>query len=416
MSHQMTEPVSLGQIPLFSSLSSDDLEEIGQTMRMKRLKDGDMLFCEGDVGTQFYIVILGELEVIKAMETPEERLLSVQPAGGFVGEMALLGGSNRRTASIRARGLTVLMELRKERFEELLQRRPSLGLEMLHVLSERLRAADESTIEDLQAKNVELSQAYEDLKAAQAEIVEKEKLEHELNMARNIQESILPQVITPPKGIDVGAKMIPARAVGGDFFDVIPLDDNKVGVAIGDVSDKGVPAALFMAQFCTLLRIEAQHHKAPEDLLQFINNHLLEMNQSGLFVTTIYGIFDIQSRTFTYARAGHEVPVIFNKKGEATQPEHGQGTPLCIFPDPPIDVQTVKLPKGSTLLMYTDGGTDAMNAEKDFFGLENLQETFAAHLDKSAQDLCEIVLDELIGFQEEDAQFDDATLVAIRAK
>jgi sigma-B regulation protein RsbU (phosphoserine phosphatase) len=410
----MSEPVPLGQIPLFSSLSADDLEEIGQTMRMKRLNDGDMLFHEGEVGTQFYIVMLGELEVIKAMGTPEERLLSVQGYGGFVGEMSLLGGNNLRTASVRSRGLTALMELRKERFEELLQRRPRLGLEMLSVLSERLRAADESTIADLQAKNEELAKAYDDLKAAQAEIVEKEKLEHELNMAREIQMSILPHEIGAPQGCVIGAKVIPARAVGGDFYDIIPLDEHRVGVAIGDVSDKGVPAALFMAQFCTLLRVEAKQHDAPQDLLKFINNHLLEMNQSGLFVTAIYGIFDTQTNTFTYARAGHEVPVIFNKKGKATQPEHGQGTPLCIFPDPPIDVQTVELPKGSTLLMYTDGGTDAMDAEKNFFGLESLQKTVAAQLGNSAQKLCEKVLDELMAFQEEDAQFDDATLVAIK--
>jgi serine phosphatase RsbU (regulator of sigma subunit) len=410
----MPKQVSLGQIPLFSTLSAEDLEEIGQTMRMKRLNDGDMLFNEGDLGSQFFIVMLGELEVIKAMGTPEERLLSVQEPGGFVGEMSLLGGSNLRTASVRARGLTALMELRKERFEDLLQRRPGLGLEMLNVLSERLRAADESTIEDLQAKNVELAEAYEDLKAAQAEIVEKEKLEHELNMARDIQMSILPQVLDAPPGCEIGAKVIPARAVGGDFYDVIRLDEHRVGVAIGDVSDKGVPAALFMAQFCTLLRIEAHHHDAPEDLLKFINNSLLEMNQSGMFVTAIYGVFNAQANIFTYARAGHEVPVIFNKKGKATEPEHGQGTPLCIFPDPPIDVQTVELPKGSTLLMYTDGGTDAMNAEKNFFGLESLQKTVATHLGHSAQDLCEKVLDELMAFQEQDAQFDDATLLSMK--
>lgn len=410
----MSEPVPLGQIPLFSSLSADDLEEIGQTMRMKRLNDGDMLFHEGDIGTQFYIVMLGELEVIKAMGTPEERLLSVQGHGGFVGEMSLLGGSNTRTASVRARGLTALMELRKERFEELLQRRPGLGLEMLNVLSERLRAADESTIADLQVKNEELAKAYDDLKAAQAEIVEKEKLEHELNMARDIQMSILPQEFGTHQGCLVGAKVIPARAVGGDFYDIIPLDEHRVGLAIGDVSDKGVPAALFMAQFCTLLRVEAKQHDTPQALLTFINNHLLEMNQTGLFVTAIYGVFDAKAKTFTYARAGHEVPVIFTKKGQVTQPDHGQGTPLCIFPDPPIDVQTVELPKGSTLLMYTDGGTDAMDAEKNFFGLESLQKTVASHLKNSPQELCEKVLDELMAFQEEDAQFDDATLLVVK--
>ena len=170
-----------------------------------------------------------------------------------------------------------------------------------------------------------------------------------------------------------------------------------------------------MAQFCTLLRTEAKRHEKPEEVLLSINNHLLEMNRAGMFVTAIYGIFNCKLNTFTYARAGHEVPVIFNKKGKATQLEHRQGSPLCIFSDPPIDVQTVKVPAGSTLLMYTDGGTDAMNAEEDFFGLENLQKTIKAHLKGSAQELCDYVLQELISFQEEDAQFDDITIVAIRA-
>ena len=249
----MTDPVSLNQVPLFSSLSADDLEELGGTMRMKRLRDGGILFKEGDVGDRFYVVMIGSLEVIKAIGTPEERLLNVFEAGGFVGEMSLFVGDNRRTATVRAKGdLTLLMELRQQRFEELLKRRPKLGLEMLRVLSERLRASDEATISDLHEKNEELSIAYDDLKAAQAEIVEKEKLEHELNMARDIQMSILPQEITAPKGCDVGAKMVPARAVGGDFYDVIPLDEHKVGLAIGDVSDKGVPAALFVHSTTTL--------------------------------------------------------------------------------------------------------------------------------------------------------------------
>ena len=411
----MTDTASLNQVPLFSSLSADDLEELGQTMRMKRLRDGGILFNEGDVGDRFYVVMMGSLEVIKAIGTPEERLLSVHEPGGFVGEMSLFVSDNRRSATVRAKGdLTLLMELRQARFEELLKRRPKLGLDMLRVLSERLRVADESTINDLQEKNEELSKAYEDLKAAQAEIVEKEKLEHEMNMARDIQMSILPREITAPENCDIGAKMIPASAVGGDFYDVILLDGQKVGVAIGDVSDKGVPAALFMAQFCTLLRTEAKRYKKPEDVLLSINHHLLEMNQAGMFVTAIYGVYDSKSNKFTYARAGHEVPVIFNNKGKAAQPKHDQGSPLCIFPDPPIDVQTVKLPAGSTLLMYTDGGTDAMNAEEDFFGLENLHKTIKSHLKGSAQDLCDNVLKELISFQE-DAQFDDATIVAIRS-
>ena len=241
----------------------------------------------------------------------------------------------------------------------------------------------------------------------------KEKLETELETARTIQMNILPKDVSVPDGVDIGAKMVPARAVGGDFYDIIPLGDEQVGVAIGDVSDKGVPAALFMAQFCTLLRSEARRNPDPASVLTHVNNILYETNHAGMFVTGIYGIYDLTTGEFRYARGGHEVPVIFSVDGEVQELAHGQGTVLCVLPDPPLDIQSVYIPPGSTLLMYTDGGTDAMNTEEEFFGLENLKETIAGSLNAPAQELCEVVINELLSFQTE-AQFDDATLVAVR--
>lgn len=405
--------ILLQDIPLFQSLTPHDLLEIGQSMQLQTFSDGEILFREHEVGNCFYIIIFGKIEVVKALGTPEERLLNVLGSGDFMGELSLMVKDNLRTASVRAVGETHVLELRRKRFEQMVETRPNIACQVMQELSERLRTSDESTINDLRKKNAELAKAYQDLQAAQVELIEKEKLDHELNMAREIQLNILPQEVILPKGCEVGAKMVPARIVGGDFYDIIPLDNSRVGISIGDVSDKGIPAAMFMAQFCTLLRVEALQNRSPAEVLTKINNHLLEANLAGLFVTCIYGIYDRRDYSFCYARAGHEVPVIFDQQGNIHQPPHQKGIALCIYPDPPIDVQTVTVPSCSTLLMYTDGGTDAMNNDGIFFGLENLKQTILHLLHNPAQELCEKAMDVLLSFQKK-AQFDDTTLVALR--
>ncbi len=405
--------VPLQSIPMFSNLDTRELSEVSQSMRLKLLKDGDLLFKEGDVGKSFFIVTGGELEIVKALGTSDERVMNVIGQGEFLGEMCLLIPNSLRSASVRARGEAFLFELQRHRFEDMIKTQPDFAYHMIQELSERLRSTNEATISDLREKNEELDQAYRELKAAQAELIVKEKLETELKTARDIQMNILPKDVVVPAGVTIGAKMVPARAVGGDFYDILPLSQDKVGVAIGDVSDKGVPAALFMAQFCTLLRSEARRNLDPAAVLNHVNNILYETNHAGMFVTAIYGIYDTSERTFTYARGGHEVPVIFGPDGEVSELPYREGAALCVFPDTPLDVQNVEIPPGHTLLMYTDGGTDAMNIEEEFFGIESLKKTIAGALDAPVQELCDLVIAELLSFQPE-AQFDDATLVAIR--
>jgi serine phosphatase RsbU (regulator of sigma subunit) len=406
--------IPLQSISLFSSLDTLQLSEVSQSMRLKVLKDGDILFREGDVGKSFFIVTGGQLEIVQAMGTQEERVLKIVEQGEFLGEMCLLVPDSLRSAAARSVGQTFLLELQRHRFEDMLREQPDFAYQMIQELSDRLRYTNEITINELREKNTELAQAYNDLKAAQAELLVKERMETELKMARTIQMNILPKEVRVPEGVEIGAKMVPARAVGGDFFDILPLSEHKVGVAIGDVSDKGVPAALFMAQFCTLLRADARRNLPPAEVLMNVNNLLQETNEAGMFVTAIYGIYDLKTRQFEYARAGHEVPVIFDAQGKGQELPHGPGSALCLFPDSPLDVQSVHLPPGSTLLMYTDGGTDAMNTEQEFFGLECLTETITRLLDAPVQELCDQVIAELLSFQPE-AQFDDATLVAIRS-
>jgi len=341
-------------VPLFRSLPSSEIDFLTQALQPISLDPGQILFQEGEPGNEFYIITLGKVEIVKSLETADERVLDERGPGDFFGEMSLLIPDGLRTASVRARTPVRMMELSRVDFDALLERRLALACDMVRELSLRLRDSDNSMIRDLTEKNRQLEQAYRELQSAQAQIVEKEKLDHELDLARRIQESILPNDLAL-KGFDFGARMLPARAVGGDLYDFIPLHGDNVGISIGDVSDKGVPAAIFMALYCSLVRAETHHTTSPEDVLNQVNHHLLHLHETRMFVTALYGVLNRKTCEFTYARAGHHVPILVDDCGKETPVERNHGQLLGFFPGPDLDVQTVEIPQGSTLLLYTDG-------------------------------------------------------------
>jgi serine phosphatase RsbU (regulator of sigma subunit) len=300
-------------------------------------------------------------------------------------------------------------------FDALLQHRPALAYEMIRVLAVRLDDSHNTTIADLREKNRELAQAYEELKAAQAQIIEKERLEKELETARWIQQSILPHTLPTVPGYDLGATLVPARAVGGDLFDFIPLSNHRIGVVIGDVSDKGVPAAIFMALTYSLLRAEAVRWSSPVQVLQATNHHLLGMNDAGMFVTVLYGVLDWRRHTFLYARAGHELPMHLSPSGDILSVSQGVGQPLGLFDAPDLAEQSIALEPGVVLFMYTDGATDLMDPQGQRFGHARLRDAALASRDNSAQAFCELVWSVLDQYRATAAQFDDVALLAIRA-
>ena len=229
------------QSPLFASLPRPELAGLLADLKVVRLGCGEVLFSEGEPGERFYMVLSGELEVVKAAATREERVLNRLGPGDYLGEVSLLEPGGVRTATVRAATDSSLLEMNRDDFDRLLLRRPSIAYHIARVLGTRLRAADHQTIRDLQAKNRQLDQAYRDLQDAQAHIIEKEKLEHELSLAREIQRSMLPRSIPTLEGFEFGACMTPAKAVGGDFFDFIPLGPDRLGIAVGDVSGRESP-------------------------------------------------------------------------------------------------------------------------------------------------------------------------------
>jgi len=410
----------LARVPLFQTLPESEIHHLAESLTTREVPHNTVLFYEGDDGEHFYILRAGEIQVVKGIDTPDERVINMRRPGEFVGEMSLFNRNGKRTASVRARGVAELWEMTRADFDALLARHPYLAYEMVRVLSNRLTDAHNNAMASLIEKNraleetnAELAQAYQDLKAAQAQIIEKEKLERELQLAAEIQMSLLPRKLPHLKGFSFGAKIVPARAVGGDLYDFIKLSDDALAIVIGDVSDKGVPAALFMAQTHALIRSEARHNRSPRETLETVNKYLLEMNASGLFVTVLYGILDRQTHQFQYARAGHELPIVRQPNGDIFTPPQGQGAPLGIFDFVVLDEETISLAPHSTMLLITDGVTEALNAAGEQFGTERIQALLAQDVKADAQTLCDDFLDSLGTFRGDAPVHDDITVMAI---
>ncbi|MFV9676009.1 MAG: SpoIIE family protein phosphatase [Anaerolineales bacterium] len=403
-------------VSIFSSLPDEEVERLAKTLNLKEIPQGTLLVEEDTPGVRYYILVDGEVEVVKALGTPDERLLGVRGPGSFIGEMSLFSEDGRHTASVRAKVPLQLLELNQTDLDSLLHRQPRFAYEMIRTISRRLEESEHLTILDLRQKNVELQQAYDDLKAAQAEIIEKEKLEKELEVARDIQLSILPQEFPQCPRLDFGACIVPMAAVGGDFYDFITLDDDRFGVAVGDVTDHGVPAALFMAQTATLLRVEAQRTGSPKNVLMEVNRLLLDVNEAGMFVTLLYGILDCKKNTFHYARAGHELPIVMNPHGKWDDVGQAVGQPLGLFDELLIDEQTLDLPSDSLLVLYTDGVPNALDKQNQMFGLENFLAAISDVKNQPAQELCTQVLESMDAFRGEEDPYDDVTLVAVKMR
>ena len=241
------------------------------------------------------------------------------------------------------------------------------------------------------------------------------KLEYELSLASEIQKSMLPRSIPRLEGYEFSAAMIPAKSVGGDFFDFIPLGEDLLGIAVGDVSDKGIPAALFMAMVHSLLRAEAHPGRSPKRVLRSVNRHLMDMNDKEMFVTILFGILNRVTYQFHYARAGHEAPIFFDKQGYIRRMPKANGQLLGVFDEIALDEQTIELSKGSMLLLYSDGIPEAPNRQNANFGYDGLVRTVGQMPGSSAQEVCDELIQAAVKHQAGSLQHDDMTVVVVRA-
>lgn len=268
----------------------------------------------------------------------------------------------------------------------------------------------------------ELTLSFENMKTALKEYIanlteataRQERIESELKIATHIQTSFLPHESISNEQLETVASLTPAREVGGDLYDYFFLDDKHLFFSIGDVSGKGVPAALFMAVTQSLVKSIAKQERNPAIILHQVNNSLAKENDACMFVTLFCGILNIQTGELIYSNAGHENPVLISQKENIQNVQLPQGMALGVMENMQYQNKSISLNTHDVLLLYTDGVTDALSIQQENFGKKNLYKVLEIEKNKS---LCDIVNNLKASISEHEAgceQFDDITLIALK--
>ncbi len=254
----------------------------------------------------------------------------------------------------------------------------------------------------------------------------KEKLEFEmarkdaeLQIAAEIQRNFLPETIPVTQGFDIAAKSIPAKEVGGDFFDVMPLEvipmsNTRTGIMIADVSGKGVPAALFMALSRIVVRVTAMWFKKPSEVISFANPIIANNSKTGMFVTLFYGVIDNETRTLTYVNAGHNPPIVLRKKTGEIEELSLTGVAVGALDDAEYEQQELPLFPGDVIVLYTDGITEAVNDREEMYDVPRLIEIIRKNGDSSSQEIANEIIRSVFAFSGTQPQFDDITLMVVK--
>jgi hypothetical protein len=257
---------------------------------------------------------------------------------------------------------------------------------------------------------------YDALQIAQEKIIETEKMEHEIKLAAEVQRSLLPNILPQNPGFSIDAYLEPAHMVGGDFYDVIKIDDEHLGLLVGDVADKGFHAAMFMAVTRTLFYCEIPKSRSPANVATAVHRHIMDaMSSRDIFVTVFYGILHCPTGQLTYVRAGHELPLLF-RPGQPVDTLMSEGRFLGMIDGLDLKEYTFKLQSGDRLVLYSDGVPEATNLAGDQFGNTRFMECLKKNGDLSASKLVRQIVDTTDMWTRGTAPFDDLTLLVVEAK
>ena len=271
---------------------------------------------------------------------------------------------------------------------------------------------------DFEDLRVTIDRTLEHLKMLREALASRDKLvalQHELGVANKMQQSILPTSFPETNAYGLYGSMTPARDVGGDFFDFVTLPAGLIGIAIADVSDKGVPAALFMMSSRTLIKGAAiGRNSGPEEVLEEVNDLLERDNSNAMFVTVLYAVYDTNSGLLEYSCGGHDPPVIVRADGSVESLPGTKGIALGVAPKFKFGRAAVQLEPGDRIIMFTDGVTEAANAAGAQFGLGRIESTLAGLTERTqAKQVTDVLIKAVEDFVDGAPQFDDITCLAL---
>ena len=335
---------------------------------------------------------------------PKDPLLAhLQSASGAI-EVEGLELDSPALAELRAAGVKLLVPL--------VSQGELIGvLNLGRRLSEQDYSSDDrKLLDNLAAQAAPALRVGQLVREQEAEAVTRQRFEQELEVARLIQQHFLPQELPDLPGWNISAYYRPAREVGGDFYDVIPLADGRVGFVVGDVTDKGVPAALVMSATRSVLRASAQRIPEPGAVLERVNEHLYPDMPEKMFVTCLYGVLEPGSGVLRFANAGHDVPYV--KTADGVGELRARGMPLGLMAGMTYEEKETTLQPGESVLLHSDGVVEAHDPQRNMFGFPRLKETVGEVA--GGQVLIDRVLTDLDEFCGPDAeQEDDITMVTL---
>lgn len=398
----------------FAGVDEETLNTLRRVAQLNEYPAKTVLCRQGEIEHTFYVVVNGRVSVVQRVDEGEERLLGILGDNAIFGEMSLIDDSPRM-ATVMTLVPTTVLEITEQIFDELVVQSPAIAYAVVQRILASTRQLDQRSIEELKGKNAALEQAYGALKEAQAELVEKERLERELELAAVVQRNLLPGDLPQFPDYHFAAYLQPARQVGGDFYDVLALDEEHVGILIADVADKGFHAALFMAVSRTLFYQEGQHSLSPAAVAQTVHRGMLGVAKSAdAFVTAFYGVLHRPSGRLTYVRAGHDRPLLY-QPGRDVSKLMGNGRFLGMWSELTLAEYTIQLVPGSRLVLYSDGVTDAVNPADERYGVDRLQRVVQKNGDLPAAALQEYIAADVARFCQDAPAFDDLTLLVVEA-
>ena len=276
---------------------------------------------------------------------------------------------------------------------------------------------------DLDDLSVTIEKAIEQIqyiKQMEKEHNQLESIKGDLAVAREIQQAILPRIFPPfPENtemMDIAASMNAAKDVGGDFYDFFRIDDDRIGFAIADVSGKGVPAAIFMAVSRTLLRATGIKGFSPGECVTYSNELLAKESVKNMFVTIFYGIYNIKTGDITYANAGHNPPYILKANGTVEPLPMSTDIIAGVFDDYEFTEKQCHLDKGDTIVLFTDGVTEAIDISEKEYGEDRLEDVLKRSSGKSCQQIIDAIKADVSEFVGEAEQSDDITMLTLKRK
>jgi len=397
----------------FAGLEPAVLDELRRVARRATYPHGTVLCHQGEIEHTFYIIVDGRVAVSQRNSNGEEQILALRGPNEYFGELGLLDDTPR-LANCTTLTETAVLEIDEVVFDALVEQSPAIAFSLTRHILSIMRDRDKMAISQLEKKNEELEQAYQELQEAQARLVEKQRLVREIEIAAQLQQTLLPSRLPNCDGYQFAAYIQAARQVGGDFYDVFELDDDHYGLLLADVADKSVQAALFMAVAYTLFTVESKHSLSPAAVAEAVHRGMFDVAaDSDMFVTAFYGVLHRPSGQLTYVLAGQERPLLL-RHGRAPEVVAGNGRFLGMLEELRLTEFTVQLQAGDRLLIFSDGVPDAVNPAGVQYDYERLTAVLHQNQTDTATELIRRIVADLNNWTRGTAPFDDITLLAVQ--